>query len=253
MIGCGITSEIFAESKRIFIQGGSGGLVTQYPYISPANGLANLLSLSSPLENPFLPQLLAVGLYERKMVLKSEHITLGYEQSFTDSPFFWRIALTNSKYKTMPYNKYLELAFFNYYFNGDVNKDNFQKTLGYSLLAFTGEYQSREITGGVYYETNNFEIGLKYEKLLVYRILAQIGFDGGLGYCSVRESCTSYTLSPFLGMSIKFENISYSFLVYKRYTWIEFGPNSYNLNLFGIDSYMVNVSKDLDFTDEKEK
>lgn len=76
---------------------------------------------------------------------------------------------------------------------------------------------------------------------------AGLGLDAGLGECTVRESCTSYTASPFFDMSFYLNDSAITLTVYRRYTWLEFGPDSFNLNIYGDDNYMISFSQKIDF------
>jgi hypothetical protein len=239
-----IGNSIYAQTRRIYIQHGQGYIKDTAPIISPGVGLATILS--QPLLSEKQIQLLPIAI-ERNFRYRTEHTTVGFEQNPHHENVFLRLGITNSKLFSSPYFLALDSKFFFDNFNTDLNQiDPLQRLFVYSLISLVPEFQSRELKSGVNYEANLFEFGVRYEKDFFGFFRPTFGVDFGLGFCSIRESCTAYSINPFTGIGFFYKDIEISLNLVRRYLWLEFGGNSFNLNLKGSDTYMISISKELD-------
>lgn len=239
-----LSINISAEKKRIYFQYGNGTIKDTAPLISPGVGLATILSQPALSEKQL--QLLPIAL-ERNFKYQTEHTTVGFEKNFLYDFLFYRIGFTNSKLKASPYFLALDSKFFFENFNTNLDQiDPLQRLFVYSVFVLTAEFDSRELKSGVNYEANLAEFGYRIEKDLFQFLRPTVGIDFGLGACSTRESCTAYSISPFTGLGFYYGNTEISLNFVRRYLWLEFGANSYNLNLKGNDNYTISISQDLD-------
>jgi hypothetical protein len=230
-----------AEAGRIYIQGGSGSLAQEMPLINPGVTVLALISKPDLTDLSFL----TYAALARRVNLQSQHLTVGYE-TLRSEDSWWRIGLTRSKYESHPYNPGLDAFFLQRHFNPDYQQlPQLDQMFLMLVLSDMPETISRESVSGVAFETYSMEIGYKREWNIGSSIRPFAGIDGGLGRCVIREGCMAYSLNPFIGISVKTEAATLSFTGVRRYVWLEFGPLSYTMNIQGVDSYLLSVSKDV--------
>ncbi|WCL49649.1 hypothetical protein [Leptospira sp. GIMC2001] len=235
-----ISTNLFSETNRIYFQYGSGHIYDTAPIISPGIGLASIFSY--PAGSIEQIQLLPIS-QERKIRLRTEYTTIGVEKDTKFEDIFFRFGFTNTKFESNPYNPVLNAKFFSDNFNPNLDPiDPFQRLFVYTILLTSPEYESQQIKSGMNYEANMLEFGTKIQKDIFGVLRSSLGVDLGLGFCSIRDTCTAYSISPFIGLGILIGDTEVSVNLARKYIWLEYGVSSFYVNLTGVDNNVINFS-----------
>ncbi|TGK31838.1 hypothetical protein EHQ12_16365 [Leptospira gomenensis] len=241
-----LPSLLFSEKKKIYIRRGEGALPIKDTYIN--TGIVFLSIFEYPVLDPRQIEAILIGLQDRTYSLNSKHTSFGIEIPGELPSTFYRLGFTNSVYSARPYDSYLNALYTNKYILIEPRPviDGLQNAFLLFSLQYVVPYISTEMRNGVRYETNSIDLGIKYEFKTFNGLDLIGGVDGGIGVCAIRESCTSYNISPFAGIKLNFWDISIALEAYHRYVWLEFGPASLHLNIKSTDTYMITLYREFD-------
>lgn len=237
---------LLAEKKKVYIRRGEGALPIKDTYVN--TGIVFLSIFEYPKFDSRQMEAILIGLQDRTYSLNSKHTSFGIESPTDYKSVYYRIGFTNSIYYARPYDSYLNAAYTSKYILVDPKPeiDELQNAFLLFSLQYVIPYISTEMRNGVRYETNSIDLGIKYEFKILNNLQLIGGVDGGIGVCAIRESCTSYNISPFAGFKFDFWDISIAFEGYYRYVWLEFGASSLHLNIKSTDTYMITLYREFE-------